>query len=363
MKYRLMDLLECIKCGSNNLKLKIESTNDTLFDGFHSFIKCKNVCSFKGFNVDINTINPEECNTCYRKEIINGEILCKCGTSYPIRLGIPRFIPDSLGRDFEKIQKTFSYEWKMFRTGERNWGQDILHRKNLFLQGMNLTPRDLKNKLIFDAGCGSGLLAMEMANSFGMEVIALDLSFGIEKANSINKNCNVHFIQGSVLNPPIRENIFDFIYCAGVLVALPDTYAGFRSIVRNLKNKGRCFIWVYHVINKSYHKNDYQKMLLYNWIRKNITSRLHIKIQYYTYLSLMPVFLIKQKIEKLAGLKKDILTWREKMQSLFDMFSPIYQNRHTYEEITEMFKKEGFTNINITDIDPYGFGVCGDYNN
>ena len=104
-------------------------------------------------------------------------------------------------------------------------------------------------------------------------------------------------------------------------------------------------------------------MLLYNWIRKNITSRLHIKIQYYTYLSLMPVFLIKQKIEKLAGLKKDILTWREKMQSLFDMFSPIYQNRHTYEEITEMFKKEGFTNINITDIDPYGFGVCGDYNN
>jgi ubiquinone/menaquinone biosynthesis C-methylase UbiE len=323
-------------------------------------IRCKKECGFKQCSVDGVNITPHDCMECYAHEIIEGKLICECGEGYPVIKGIPRFLPEMVAINFEKIQKTFSYEWKMFRFGERNWGQDISYRKNLFLQGMGGNPSDLEGKLIFDAGCGSGLLSMEMANSFGMEVMALDLAFGIERAYEYNKNPHVHFIQGSVLEPPFRDQVFDYLYCAGVLVALPDTLTGFKAINRTLEKGGMCFIWVYHPIDKNYHPTNRNKMLIYNFIRKNITSRLSINVQYYLYLLLMPLFLFKQKIELLIGSKTNVLTWREKMQALFDMFSPIYQNRHTHDEVIEWYSSEGFSNIHVSDKGPWGFGTRGD---
>ncbi len=244
--------------------------------------------------------------------------------------------------DFEKTQKTFSYEWKMFRFGERNWGRDISYRKRVFLDSMGVLLDDLKGKLIFDAGCGSGLLSIKMAEDFGMEVIAFDLAYGIEKAYEYNQNPFVHFIHGSVLERPFLDQVFDYIYCAGVLVVLPDSYTGFRKIIRTLEKNGKCLIWVYHSINSTYHPHDRTKLLIFNWIRGHITSHLPIKLQYYIYLSLIPAFLVKQRIEILLGVKQDILTWREKMQIFFDGFSPIYQNRHTHpgrKKSLEQFNK------------------------
>jgi ubiquinone/menaquinone biosynthesis C-methylase UbiE len=274
--------------------------------------------------------------------------------------GIPRFIPESLARDFKKTQETFSFEWKMFRFGERNWGQDIETRKGLFLKGMNVSVEQLKGKTILDAGCGSGLLSMEMAKSLGMEVFALDLAYGIENAYRHNDSPNVHFVQGSVLELPFRSGYFDYVYCAGVLVALPNTHEGFLSIIKKLRHGGRCFIWLYHPIDRVHHPNDIRKMTVYNWIRSNVTARLPIKLQYALYLSLMPAFLLKQRIEMLLGRAKNRRTWREKMQSLFDMFSPLYQNRHQEDEAVSWYCEEGFTNVAVSYQEEYGFGVRGD---
>ena len=138
---------------------------------------------------------PSDCTECYASEITAGKLFCDQGHEWPIVDGIPRFIPESLARDFKKTQETFSFEWKMFRFGERNWGQDIETRKGLFLKGMNVSVEQLKGKTILDAGCGSGLLSMEMAKSLGMEVFALDLAYGIENAYRHNDSPNVHFYQ------------------------------------------------------------------------------------------------------------------------------------------------------------------------
>ena len=305
-------------------------------------------------------MTPSDCNECYASEITAGNLLCDRGHEWPIVNGIPRFIPAALARDLKKTQETFSFEWKMFRFGERNWGQDMETRKGLFLKGMNVSPEHLRGKTIFDAGCGSGLLSMELAKSFGMEVFALDLAYGIENAYQHNDSPNVHFVQGSVLEPPFRSGAFDYLYCAGVLVACPDTHEGFLSIVKTLKRGGRCFIWLYHPIDRVHHPNDLRKMNAYNWIRTKVTSRLPIKLQYALYLSLMPAFLLKQRTKILLGREKTRRTWREKMQALFDMFSPLYQNRHHEDEAVNWYSEEGFTNVAVSYQEAYGFGVRGD---
>jgi ubiquinone/menaquinone biosynthesis C-methylase UbiE/uncharacterized protein YbaR (Trm112 family) len=358
MKFRLLDVLRC-PCGE---ALTLSKTESKPLPSSNSFteVKCKTTCGFRQRPISSGGVTPSDCTECYATEITAGILSCNRGHEWPIVNGIPRFLPNTLADDLKKAQETFSFEWKMFRFGERNWGQDISIRRDLFLRGMHVTPEELKGKTIFDAGCGSGLLSMEMTKTFGMEVFALDLAFGIENAYNHNDSPFVHFVQGSVLEPPFRQGAFDYLYCAGVLVACPDTHEGFLSIIKTLKPGGRCFIWLYHPIDHEHHPNDLRKMLLYNWIRKNVTSRLPIKGQYALYLSLMPPFLMKQRIKMLFGLEKSPRTWREKMQSLFDMFSPLYQNRHQEDEAVNWYSQQGFTNVAVSYQEAYGFGARGD---
>jgi ubiquinone/menaquinone biosynthesis C-methylase UbiE/uncharacterized protein YbaR (Trm112 family) len=357
MKYRLMDLLQC-SCGRTNLAVSGAVERTVPFNDSLRQVKCANSCAFR--RRPASAVTPADCNECYSREVETATISCVCGKTYPVVRGIPRFLPDDLAADLKKAQETFSYEWKMFRFGERNWGQDIEHRKGLFLDAMGASPEELRGKLILDAGCGSGLLSMEMAKSFGMEVVALDLAFGIENAYKKNTNPYVYYLQGSVLALPFRRQVFDRMYCAGVLVACPDTQAGFKSIVPVLAKDGRCFIWVYHPISKQYYPTEHRKLAVYNWIRTRITSRLPIRAQYYLYLSTLPLFFLKQSIEVMLGKRPSPLTWREKMQALFDFFSPLYQHRHEPAEVSSWFTDQGFTNVVVCNIGSQGFGVRGD---
>ncbi len=359
MKFRLLDLLQC-NCGQGNMAVQSAEIRQVDFNFDWDRIRCESFCGLKQVAVTEAKITPLDCMQCYKQEVTEGRLVCKCGLNYPVIRGILRFLPEKLATNFDKVQKTFSYEWKMFRFGERNWGQDIAFRRNQFLKGMGTTPDDLKGKLIFDAGCGSGLLSLEMAKSFGLEVFALDLAFGIEKAYDHSDSPLVHFLQGSVLEPPFRKGVFDYIYCAGVLVALPDTRTGFLSIIKSLRAGGRCFIWVYHLLDKAHYPKERIKMIAYDAIRKYLTSRLPISAQYYLYLSMMPLFILKNRLGLLFGTNSNKRTWREKMQNMFDMFSPIYFNRHHSDEVVNWYRKAGFANVAVAYSETHGFGVRGD---
>ena len=167
MKHRLMDLLRCT-CGSSDLHIEDAITKRVSFTGTLGGIRCRERCSFRKAIVGDGFVTPSDCIECYGQEVVEGTIRCQCGREWPIMRGIPRFLPDHMAADFKKTQETFSYEWKMCRFGERNWGQDIEQRKELFLQAMGTDRERLKDKLILDAGCGSGVLSIEMAQSFGM---------------------------------------------------------------------------------------------------------------------------------------------------------------------------------------------------
>jgi ubiquinone/menaquinone biosynthesis C-methylase UbiE/uncharacterized protein YbaR (Trm112 family) len=359
MKYRLVDLIQPLD-EPTQLRVKVTKQTDSPFEGTFTEVRCRNFCAFKNTAIGEVAVTPSDCGKCHALEISDGDLVSDGGSRYPIVRGIPRMLPAEMKGVLEKNQASFSLEWKMFKFGQRNWGQDIEFRKNLFLKGMGVAPERLKGKVIFDAGCGSGLLSMEMATSFGMEVIALDLAYGIEQAYVKNRNPFLHFVQGSVLTPPVRSGVCDFVYCAGVLVALPDTREGFKILPRCLKPGGRYFIWVYHPIDTIHHPKDFRKVRLYNWIRSRITSRLPIGLQHATYLALVPPFIIKREVANLFSKKKDDRTWREKMQAFVDMFSPIYMNRHHEEEVLSWFKAERLADACIAYQEAYGFGARGD---
>src|SRR6266849_2405436 len=360
MKFRLVDLLQC-PCGRSDLILQATAVETVPFAHTLCEVKCSQTCAFKNCSVAQARVTPADCSECYKREITEGTLSCRsCGQKWPILGGIPRFLSGNMPEDIKKTQDTFSHEWKMFRFGERNWGQDMDYRTRLFKLGMAADPKDLKGKLIFDAGCGSGALTIEMSKRLRMEVVGMDLAFGIENAYKHNDSPFVYFVQGSVLEPPVRKNAFDYLSCCGVLVAVPDARKGFKAIIKALKPGGRCFIWVYHPISPVYFPKTWRKMAFYNWIRVHITSRLPIRLQYFVYLSLIPPFLVKQLAERLLGRKTFRMTWREKMQSFFDFLSPVYEHRFEPHEVVEWYQEEGFSNVQIAYREIEGFAVRGD---
>lgn len=359
MKFRILDLLQC-PCGKSDLALQDAVVKKVPFAQSLSEVRCSKTCAFRKCSVASGTVKPADCEECYTQEIMSGTLSCPCGQKWPIIGGIPRFLPGALPEDIKKTQAAFSFEWKMFRPGERNWGQDMDTRRNLFVRGMGADPKDMKGKLIFDAGCGSGALSIEFSKGLGMEVFAMDLAFGIESAYQRNDSPFVHFVQGSVLEPPLRDHVFDYLTCAGVLVHLPDARAGFKAICRTLKRGGRCFIWVYHPISPAYYPHTWRRMAFQNWVRKNVALRLPTRLQYYLYLSWIPAFLVKQSIERLLGRRPNPLAWREKMQAFVDHFSPTYQHRFEPSEVISWYQQEGFSNAEVAYREPDGFAVRGD---
>ena len=121
----------------------------------------------------------------------------------------------------------------------------IQHEKyNLVFQNFELT-----NKIILDAGCGTGLLFDYFLNFFERKFIvnyhyvAIDISNNMlkefkskleQKVESIRTNVNL--ILSDLENLPIRENIFDSIYSFTSFQNLPDIFKGLSESFRVIKD-------------------------------------------------------------------------------------------------------------------------------
>lgn len=109
--------------------------------------------------------------------------------------------------------------------------------KHQRMQRQNILKQYLPNlhvTLVLEAGCGRGedLLCLSRAGSF---LIGLDYSINSLKACvKLRKqlNCECAFILGDILHLPLRDNLFDLVFNAGVIEHFADHSAPLREMVR-----------------------------------------------------------------------------------------------------------------------------------
>jgi len=174
-------------------------------------------------------------------EIIEGSLLCSaCNNEYPIKMGIPRILKRETDRVSQRTSKNFGYSWtKVWKLSNA----DELEFNSYF--AALLKKEDFKDKLILDAGCGSGRFTYFVGLHSTKDVIGFDFSNSVESAFEITRRLkNVHIVQADIYNLPLKKE-YELIYSIGVLHHLPRPQESFNNLVSLLVKNGQIFAWVY----------------------------------------------------------------------------------------------------------------------
>jgi uncharacterized protein YbaR (Trm112 family) len=146
-----------------------------------------------------------------RGHILEGDLTTISGRVYPIINGIPRFIDQTAMKPVE----SFGDQWNFFNFVDFkvNWLQHTV--TNTFG-----SPSVFKEKVIVDAGGGSGSQSRWFVEYGAKHVITLELSHavdGVIQKNLVDfDNCDI--IQCSMDAPPLRaQSIEGMIYCHNVI--------------------------------------------------------------------------------------------------------------------------------------------------
>ena len=143
---------------------------------------------------------------------------------YPIRDGIPRFVPQSNYAD------NFGMQWNHFRQTQLDSYSSHPISANRFWEGTGWSPQILKGQWVLDIGCGAGRFA-EVALNAGAKVVALDYSSAVDACYAnLQNHPNLHVVQGDIFALPFERERFAFVYSLGVLQHTPDVAAAFAAL-------------------------------------------------------------------------------------------------------------------------------------
>lgn len=158
-------------------------------------------------------------------EGIEGWLVSQDGHNrYPIRNGIPRFVPETNYAD------NFGLQWNHFAKTQLDSHSGHPISADRFWKATGWNPNEMKDRWVLDVGCGSGRFA-EIALSTGAQVVALDYSSAVDACwANLKHHPNLHVVQGDIYALPFVPESFDFVYSLGVLQHTPDVARAFAAL-------------------------------------------------------------------------------------------------------------------------------------
>jgi SAM-dependent methyltransferase len=169
-----------------------------------------------------------------------GTLSCAaCGAVYPIRRGVPRFVPP------ENYSSTFGFQWNRFRRTQLDSQTGLAISRDRFFRQSGWNPQDLAGCTVLDVGCGAGRFT-EIALGAGARVVSMDYSDAVDACwANFAPHERLTVVQADVYRLPFRPGQFDFVYCFGVLQHTPDVRKAFLALAEPLRPGGRLAVDLY----------------------------------------------------------------------------------------------------------------------
>jgi arsenite methyltransferase len=183
----------------------------------------------------------------------DGETIDVCGQTFIMQGGLLRSTRLAT-RSQQQTADSFGFKWKRRSSYENPLMLEAI-RTWLFERygdpaSMNWLFTPSKDKIFLDAGCGSGLSALEL---FGdrlntVHYIGADISEAADVAARRfgERGVRGQFIQSDLTKLPFEANSIDVIFSEGVLHHTDSTQRALASVARLLKVDGRLMFYVYN---------------------------------------------------------------------------------------------------------------------
>jgi ubiquinone/menaquinone biosynthesis C-methylase UbiE len=265
--------------------------------------------------------------------------------------GVPKAVPSVAPALDPRSPKSFGMQWKLYQEGDHTWfKEDASLRKQEFLYNLQTTPQELHGATLLDGGCGNGELTRAVAE-YGPEIVGMDFSRSVEHARrrlfekGFSVSHKVHYLQGNILELPLLPASFDMVHTSGVLHHTPSTYRAFRSISKVVKPGSKLYVQLYrrrptwiHAVNVSL---------------RAVTTRLPMGLLYGLCYATTPVHAALSRLMHLFRREPapPKATARERAVQMFDNYSPPFQYRHTVPEIMDLFRSEGYADLQDVTLD------------
>ena len=287
------------------------------------------------------------------ERIEQGQLDCyACGATYPVRGGVPRFVPD------EGYAGSFGFQWHRHAHTQLDsyTGQPISERR--FFEETRW-PRDLTGELVLEVGAGAGRFT-EQAASTGATLVSIEYSRAVDANYAANgARDNVLLVQGDLHRLPVPEGRFDRVFCFGVLQHTPDPRRSFQLLPRHLRPGGSLAVDVYRAP-----KDLLNRLFATKYWARHVTKRLPPEALYALtrrYVEAMwPVsgvihrlwgnwinwLLLIQDYRGIYELPDELLREWAVLDS-FDALSPAYDQPQQLETVRRWFEQAGLAEVDV----------------
>ena len=211
-----------------------------------------------------------------------------------------------------------------------NYSSDENKRSLLDKGDNNYLSKKLKefigfNKSFIEIGSGTSQLSNYLATGTNNKIYAFDptepalrLGYNFASENNIN---NVTFINADIFDDVLEDEIFDFVWCSGVLHHTKDPFSGFKIIQKSLKTNGYILIGLY---NRYGRFRTFVRQFLYKIFGRKL-------------IMLMDPYL--RSLDKRISQRK-INSW------IRDQYEHPVEQSHTFDEVLKWFDDHGIEFIN-----------------
>lgn len=181
------------------------------------------------------------------------------------------------------------------------------------------------NKSFIEIGSGTSQLSNYLAAGTNNKIYAFDptepalrLGYNFASENNIN---NVTFVNADIFDDVLEDEIFDFVWCSGVLHHTKDPFSGFKIIQKSLKTNGYILIGLY---NKYGRFRTFVRQFLYKIFGRKLIMFMDPHLR---------------TLDKRTSQRK-INSW------IRDQYEHPVEQSHTFDEVLKWFDDNGIEFIN-----------------
>lgn len=280
--------------------------------------------------------------------------ILKKNSNFKIKDQILRFVKD------QDYSENFGFQWNLFRETQID-NINLKISKDRLENQTNWNKEEFKSESnILEAGSGAGRFTKAFLENYNGILHSVDLSNAVEsnKKNNLNflNQKRLYLYQSDIASLPFKDEVFDFIFCFGVLQHTPNPKKTLTELISKAKNGAKIVIDFYPM-------KGFWTILSIKYFLRPFTKRMNSKILLNLIKLSSPFFYFVYKLLEMIGLsflvrflpicdprtipatlnKKETLEWI--ILDTFDMFSAYYDYPQKISDIEKIFISN---NCNIT---------------